>query len=118
MQGGRHGSDGTSGAAQSPYLASVLNAMGGPQKDPSKALRRLAGELKALKDKLAGMEDEKMRVAWGDHAMLSGKPLGGYRCMACDRPLEKLDEAPGPYVPSNLFSDGEQVNWAIVFSPP
>ncbi len=35
----------------------------------------------------------------GDHAMLSGKLLGGYRCMACDRPLQRLDERPGPYVP-------------------
>lgn len=39
-------------------------------------------------------------------SVLAGKPLGGYRCMACDRPLEKLDEAPGPYVPQNIFPDG------------
>lgn len=36
----------------------------------------------------------------GDHSMLSGKPLGGYRCMACDRPLTTLDSRPGPYLPS------------------
>lgn len=32
--------------------------------------------------------------------MLSGKPLGGYRCMACDRPLAALDARPGPYLPT------------------
>jgi hypothetical protein len=32
--------------------------------------------------------------------MLSGKPLGGYRCMACDRPLAALDSRPGPYLPT------------------
>lgn len=36
----------------------------------------------------------------GDHSMLSGKPLGGYRCMACDRPLVALDSRPGPYLPT------------------
>jgi len=41
-----------------------------------------------------------VRMPEGDHAMLSGKPLMGYRCMACDRPLEKLDEKPGPYIPT------------------
>lgn len=32
--------------------------------------------------------------------MLSGKPLGGYRCMACDRPLGSLDARSGPYLPT------------------
>lgn len=36
----------------------------------------------------------------GDHSMLSGKPLGGYRCMACDRPLAALDARPGPHLPT------------------
>lgn len=36
----------------------------------------------------------------GDHSMLSGKPLGGYRCMACDRPLAALDSRPGPHLPT------------------
>jgi hypothetical protein len=36
----------------------------------------------------------------GDHSMLSGKPLGGYRCMACDRPLTTLDARPGPHLPT------------------
>lgn len=36
----------------------------------------------------------------GDHSMLSGKPLGGYRCMACDRPLATLDSRPGPHLPT------------------
>ena len=40
------------------------------------------------------------QAADGDHSMLSGKPLGGYRCMACDRPLTSLDARPGPYLPS------------------
>eukprot|EP00803_Ostreobium_quekettii_P001616 evm.model.scf_224.6 EVM.evm.TU.scf_224.6 scf_224:58567-59118(+) len=37
----------------------------------------------------------------GDYAMLSAKPLMGYKCMACDRPLEKLDLKPGPHIPHN-----------------
>jgi hypothetical protein len=32
--------------------------------------------------------------------VLSSKPLLGYRCMACDRPLPTLDERPGPYIPA------------------
>jgi hypothetical protein len=35
-----------------------------------------------------------------DHSMLSGKPLGGYRCMACDRPLSTLNARPGPHLPT------------------
>jgi len=26
------------------------------------------------------------------------KHLASFRCMACDRPLDKLDERPGPYI--------------------
>lgn len=40
------------------------------------------------------------QVSDGDHSMLSGKPLGGYRCMACDRPLSALDARPGPHLPT------------------
>eukprot|EP01025_Chloroclados_australasicus_P049196 TRINITY_DN55944_c0_g1_i1.p1 TRINITY_DN55944_c0_g1~~TRINITY_DN55944_c0_g1_i1.p1 ORF type:complete len:118 (-),score=2.78 TRINITY_DN55944_c0_g1_i1:17-370(-) len=36
--------------------------------------------------------------------MLSSKPLLGYRCMACDRPLEKLDDKTGPFIPHNVMS--------------
>lgn len=36
----------------------------------------------------------------GDHTMLAAKPLGGYRCMACDRPLGALDASPGPHLPT------------------
>lgn len=35
--------------------------------------------------------------------MLSAKPVLGYKCMACDRPLEKLDVEQGPYLPSNVL---------------
>ena len=41
------------------------------------------------------------KIADGDHAMLSSKPLQGYKCMACDRPIPVLDERPGPYIPAN-----------------
>lgn len=43
------------------------------------------------------------KMADGDYAMLSSKPLAGYRCMACDRPLQGLDERPGPYIPTNVM---------------
>lgn len=42
-----------------------------------------------------------VRLPWGDHAMLSAKPIMGYKCMACDRPLDKLDKSPGPYLPTH-----------------
>lgn len=32
--------------------------------------------------------------------MLSTKPVLGYKCMACDRPLDRLDQTPGPYLPT------------------
>ena len=41
--------------------------------------------------------------ATGDYAMLSSKPVFGYRCMACDRPLEKLQMVEGPHLPSNAL---------------
>lgn len=44
-----------------------------------------------------------VRPGDGDHAMLSSKPLMGYRCMACDRPLGSLEQSPGPYLPTGLM---------------
>ncbi len=40
------------------------------------------------------------RMAPGDHAMLAARPIQGYRCMACDRPLDTLDTLPGPHIPT------------------
>jgi hypothetical protein len=60
-------------------------------------VRRLSREVRAIRERLG---DGNSRMADSDHAMLSGKPLMGYRCLACDRPLEKLDERSGPYLPS------------------
>lgn len=60
---------------------------------------RLGRDVRNLRDRM-GDAMAGQRVPEGDHAMLSGKPLMGYRCMACDRPLEKLDERPGPYIPT------------------
>ena len=85
----------------------------GGHKDYDKMIMKLGRDIanlrKQLGDMAAGGGGGGMmgggggltRVPDGDHAMLSSKPLLGYRCMACDRPLEKLDEKPGPYVPSN-----------------
>eukprot|EP00210_Caulerpa_lentillifera_P003468 g3310.t1 len=42
-------------------------------------------------------------MPFGDHAMLSAKPILGYKCMACDRPLEKIDAEQGPFVPRNIL---------------
>ena len=39
-------------------------------------------------------------MAPGDHAMLAARPITGYRCMACDRPLDQLDVLPGPHIPT------------------
>uniref|UniRef100_A0A061R2V6 Flagellar associated protein n=1 Tax=Tetraselmis sp. GSL018 TaxID=582737 RepID=A0A061R2V6_9CHLO len=80
--------------------------MGGG-KDYDKMIMKLGRDInnlrKQLNDALGGLMPGGSRVPDGDHAMLSGKPLFGYRCMACDRPLEKLDERPGPYVPANIM---------------
>ncbi len=67
-------------------------------------MRRIGRDLRNLRDQVADTkpaEPARARMADGDHAMLSGKPLMGYRCLACDRPLEKLDEKPGPYLPTH-----------------
>lgn len=74
-------------------------------------VQRLARELRTLRGRAgaagggAGGSGGRLgaapgRLADGDHAMLSGRPILGFRCLACDRPLEKLDERPGPYLPT------------------
>eukprot|EP00951_Prasinocladus_malaysianus_P024305 scaffold209567_cov45-Prasinocladus_malaysianus.AAC.1 len=81
----------------------------GGAKDYDKMIMKLGRDIGNLRKQLndlmggsgVGGGGGIQRVPDGDHAMLSSKPLLGYRCMACDRPLEKLDERPGPYVPSN-----------------
>jgi hypothetical protein len=35
--------------------------------------------------------------------MLSGKPLGGMRCLGCDRPLAGLIDTSGPHIPRGLM---------------
>ncbi|KAF5836751.1 hypothetical protein DUNSADRAFT_5441 [Dunaliella salina] len=72
-------------------------------RDVENQMRRLTKEIRMLKENQAappqftgGFKDNTS----GDYAMLAGKPIMGYRCMACDRPLEKLDDRPGPYIPT------------------
>ncbi len=72
-------------------------------KDLEAQLRRLSREVRAMKDRQGDGGAGALgtgRLADGDHAMLSGKPLLGYRCMACDRPLDKLNDKPGPVIPT------------------
>ncbi|MEW5303289.1 MAG: hypothetical protein WDW36_005995 [Sanguina aurantia] len=81
-------------------------AVGGPvvdmgMKELEKQLRRATGDIRALKAQMGA--DGGHRLMEGDHAMLASKPLTGYRCLACDRPLEKLDEARGPHIPSQVM---------------
>jgi hypothetical protein len=59
-----------------------------------------AGGLKSLMSQGAQQGLLQGGIRPGDHAMLSSKPLLGLRCMACDRPLDAVDELPGPFVPS------------------
>jgi hypothetical protein len=78
----------------------------GGGKDVDKQIRRLFQEIRSLKDKISGTADAAQPMSKfgdGDHAMLSAKPVFGYRCMACDRPLDKLDESPGPYRPQKAM---------------
>jgi hypothetical protein len=72
-------------------------------KDTSdKMLRRLMQEVRVLKEKLNSPDQQTPRIPDGDYAMLSSKPLMGYRCMA----LDKLDDKSGPYIPSKYFPTG------------
>lgn len=99
--------------AKAPPQAEIPVRSAGGGKDYDKAIMKLGRDINNLRKQLAdalqglgnrgGSSGGFSRVPDGDHAMLSSKPLLGYRCMACDRPLEKLDENPGPYIPTNLM---------------
>jgi hypothetical protein len=69
-------------------------------------VRKLGRELRALRDAAgrAGGQVMPPRFGESDHAMLSGRPILGYRCLACDRPLESLDERPGPHIPTHQLT--------------
>jgi hypothetical protein len=111
-----------------PQLTSIAPAkVAAMQQQPDfeARLRKLAAEVRSLKERFGAAAEqqqqqqqgqEKMPTGGlkslmaqggqgggmrpGDHAMLSSKPLLGLRCMACDRPLVAVDELPGPFVPS------------------
>ncbi|KAG2455112.1 hypothetical protein HYH02_000932 [Chlamydomonas schloesseri] len=71
-------------------------------KDLERQVKRLATDVRLLRDKLmdgAGGGTGRLMTP-GDHAMLAARPITGYRCMACDRPLEQLDVLPGPHIPT------------------
>lgn len=75
-------------------------------RDVDSKIKKLNHELKVMKEKLLMLSDPSSpagRLGEGDHAMLAGKPVMGYRCMACDRPLTQLEERAGPYVPTNVL---------------
>mmetsp|Transcript_28874 Transcript_28874/g.63614 ORF Transcript_28874/g.63614 Transcript_28874/m.63614 type:complete len:1064 (-) Transcript_28874:692-3883(-) len=69
-------------------------------KDLESQMRRLAKDMRTVKERMGEAGFSGFKNPDSDHAMLAGRPVGGYRCLACDRPLEKLDERPGPYIPT------------------
>ncbi|KAG2440350.1 hypothetical protein HXX76_004455 [Chlamydomonas incerta] len=77
-------------------------------KDLERQVKRLATDVRLLRDKLmdgaggggGGGGGTGRMMAPGDHAMLAARPITGYRCMACDRPLDQLDVLPGPHIPT------------------
>ena len=77
-----------------------------PEKEELKVvLKELAGVRKKLNEVSAPRVRVKRVVPRGNKAILSGKPLSGYRCMGCDRPLGKLVQVPGPFVPTNILDN-------------
>ncbi|EFJ44837.1 hypothetical protein VOLCADRAFT_106223 [Volvox carteri f. nagariensis] len=74
-------------------------------KELERQVKRLNTDVRLMKDKLIepppalALAGSRL-VAPGDHAMLAARPITGYRCMACDRPLDQLDVSPGPHVPT------------------
>ena len=77
-----------------------------PEKEELKVvLKELAGVRKKLNEVSAPRVRVKRVVPRGNKAILSGKPLLGYRCMGCDRPLGKLVQVPGPFVPTNILDN-------------
>ncbi|GLC35979.1 hypothetical protein PLESTB_000525600 [Pleodorina starrii] len=74
-------------------------------KELERQVKRLNTDVRVMKDKLVeptvGLSLSGARISPpGDHAMLAARPITGYRCMACDRPLDQLDVSPGPHVPT------------------
>ena len=77
-----------------------------PEKEELKVvLKELAGVRKKLSEVQTPRVRVKRVVPRGNKAILSGKPLSGYRCMGCDRPLGKLVQVPGPFVPTNILDN-------------
>ena len=78
-----------------------------PEKEELKVvLKELAGVRKKLNEVQSTPRVRVKRVVpRGNKAILSGKPLSGYRCMGCDRPLGKLVQVPGPFVPTNILDN-------------
>ncbi|KAL0045027.1 hypothetical protein WJX82_005766 [Trebouxia sp. C0006] len=97
----------------------IAGAVAGKGPD-ERLLRRLGSDLAVVKKRLDEIAPPKDPGALsmmrdGDHAMLAGKPLQGYRCMACDRPLAKLDPdmggfVPGPYMPISVSLEPSKNN--------
>ncbi|GIL72562.1 hypothetical protein Vretimale_4311 [Volvox reticuliferus] len=73
-------------------------------KELERQVKRLNTDVRLMKDKLiepaTTLGVSGSRIPPGDHAMLAARPITGYRCMACDRPLDQLDVSPGPHVPT------------------
>ncbi|GLI68785.1 hypothetical protein VaNZ11_013278 [Volvox africanus] len=73
-------------------------------KELERQVKRLNTDVRLMRDKLiepaATLAISGSRIPPGDHAMLAARPITGYRCMACDRPLDQLDVSPGPHVPT------------------
>ncbi|KXZ56431.1 hypothetical protein GPECTOR_1g384 [Gonium pectorale] len=72
-------------------------------KELERQVKRLATDVRLMKDKVMEpipVNSGRHGLPPGDHAMLAGRPITGYRCMACDRPLDQLDNQPGPYIPT------------------
>ena len=50
----------------------------------------------------------------GDLTILASKPLQGFRCMSCDRPLDdKYQDEAGPFLPSNAFPGGRTIKTGL-----
>ncbi|KAL0040320.1 hypothetical protein WJX77_003396 [Trebouxia sp. C0004] len=103
----------------------VAGAVAGKGPD-ERLLRRLGSDLAVVKKRLDEIAPPKDPGALammrdGDHAMLAGKPLQGYRCMACDRPLAKLDPdmggfVPGPHMPISVSFEPSKNNGVVLSS--
>ncbi|KAK9854184.1 hypothetical protein WJX84_012270 [Apatococcus fuscideae] len=82
----------------------AANANGAPSKETDKQIRALRTELALLKKRLEEMPMQLiLPPADGDFAILASRPIMGYKCMACDRPLAHLEDKSGPAVSSNFL---------------